>query len=208
MSGNAIHAGDKAGISIGGPETFGRITGNAIWANEGSGVAVYKGGLPTLTGNFLCGNASGFYFDTAGADEVLVGAGNVFSRNDEGDVVVKVGDAPPAAPREAGYYDRALCAGCGAAGAALKQCKGCMRFAKVFSPRYCGPECQKAHWKAHKPECQRAEERADEWVHAMDALLDLPGCPYGDLKLLAQRRRQRALEAAEPEPDPEVPAGP
>ena len=34
----------------------------------------------------------------------------------------------------------------------------------------------------------------------MDALLDLPGCPYGDLELLAQRRRQRELEADEPEP--------
>ena len=36
----------------------------------------------------------------------------------------------------------------------------------------------------------------------MDALLDLPGDPYGDLELLAQRRHQRELEAAEPKPGP------
>ena len=139
--------------------------------------------------------------DVSSADDVLVGAANFYSKNDEGDISVQTGDGPPTL-REAGYYDRALCSGCGAAGAALMRCNDCMLHGKVFSPRYCGPACQKAHWKAHKPDCQRAEERADEWLHAMDALLDLPGCPYGDLELLAQRQRQRELEAAEPKPGP------
>ena len=164
---------------------------------------VLEGARPALTGNLICGNDGfggfGVLFSAPGADDALVGAGNLFSRNGVGNIVIEAGDGKTT-QRAAGYYDRTLCSACGAAGVALKRCSGCERFGEVFSPRYCGLACQRAHWKAHKPDCQRAEERADEWLHAMDALLDLPGCPYGDLELLAQRRRQRELEAAEPEP--------
>jgi MYND finger len=43
----------------------------------------------------------------------------------------------------------------------LKYCGGCKKVA------YCSPEHQQAHWKTHKPECQRtarlpvAEEKSD-----------------------------------------------
>ena len=202
ISGNAIYLGGESGVMVSRPGALGRITGNAIWACGEAGVEVTAGGRPSLMGNFLCDNAgAGVLFAAPGADEALVGAGNVFAGNAEGDVVIFPVDGSPT-QREAGYYDRALCSGCGAAGAALMRCNDCMLHGKVFSPRYCGPACQRAHWKAHKPDCQRAEERAGEWLHAMDALLDLPGCPYGDLELLAQRQRQRELEAAEPKPGP------
>ena len=203
ISGNHIHHGGQAGVVISGPETFGRIQGNSIEACVVAGVEVIDGGRPALIGNFVVGNARfGVRFNAPGTGDTLVGAGNIFAHNGEGDVVILAGDGSISSPHEAGYYDRALCSVCGAAGAALKRCNGCVRHGKVFSPRYCGLACQRAHWKAHTPDCERAEARADEWLHAMDALMDLPGCPYGDLELLTQRRRQRELEAAEPVPGP------
>ncbi|KAH9838290.1 uncharacterized protein C8Q71DRAFT_722513 [Rhodofomes roseus] len=36
-------------------------------------------------------------------------------------------------------------------GLTMKRCRGCQR---IF---YCGPMCQKAHWKEHKPACQRGD---------------------------------------------------
>jgi hypothetical protein len=61
----------------------------------------------------------------------------------------------------------AACEGARARGAAcaLKECGACLHGAKPPPLRrctacdtvaYCGPEHQKAHWKAHKPECKRA----------------------------------------------------
>ncbi len=41
------------------------------------------------------------------------------------------------------------CASCGASGA-TKRCSACL------GPAYCGPDCQKAHWKAHKAACKAA----------------------------------------------------
>ena len=202
VSGNSIHMGGRSGIEVLDPNPLLRITGNAIWANGDAGVVLLKGDSPVLTGNFFLANARfGVLLCDPGADDALLGTTNIFSQNVGCDIAVQAGDGSPV-QRETGSCDRALCSGCGAAGAALKRCNGCLRFGAPFSPRYCGPACQKAHWKAHKPDCQRAEERADEWLHAMDALLDLPGDPYGDLELLAQRRRQRELEAAEPAPAP------
>ena len=50
-----------------------------------------------------------------------------------------------------GKHDEAVCGGCGAAegkgGGALKTC------AKCKDRKYCGTECQKAHWKYHKYVC-------------------------------------------------------
>jgi ankyrin repeat protein len=47
---------------------------------------------------------------------------------------------------------KAHCANPGCSGAGLRKCTGCKR------ARYCGQQCQLAHWPAHKAECkQRAE---------------------------------------------------
>jgi hypothetical protein len=53
-----------------------------------------------------------------------------------------------------------LCDQCGAVWAAML-CAGCgLR-------RYCGPPCQRAHWKAHRPQCKEAQrKRADAAVAA------------------------------------------
>jgi hypothetical protein len=39
------------------------------------------------------------------------------------------------------------CFGCGASAGETKKCGGC---GKVY---YCGKDCQRRHWKWHKPEC-------------------------------------------------------
>ena len=47
---------------------------------------------------------------------------------------------------------RLACNGPGCAVAiALERCAGC------HATRYCGVECQKAHWRAHKPACKEAQ---------------------------------------------------
>jgi hypothetical protein len=60
-------------------------------------------------------------------------------------------DAPmPGASREdTRALLRAVCAGCGAldAGNVMRKCSRCM------GARYCGAECQRAHWKVHKKTC-------------------------------------------------------
>ncbi len=60
-------------------------------------------------------------------------------------------DAPmPGASREdTRALLRAVCAGCGAldAGSAMRKCSRCL------GARYCGAECQRAHWKVHKKTC-------------------------------------------------------
>ena len=182
VSGNAVHD-CKWGIS----STQGSLEGNAVWHNDSAGMSV--GGRPrSLKGNLVCGNATaGIVFLCPGADDVLVGAGNVLAQN-------TVSLAPNQPPRGPGFYDRALCSHCRAEGAS-KLCSRCKPHGAPFRTRYCGAACQKADWVAHKPYCERALARADEWVHALDALLDLPDCPYGDLEVLAQRRSQRKLEA-------------
>ena len=41
------------------------------------------------------------------------------------------------------------CSRPGCSGAGLNKCTGCRK------ARYCGQECQLAHWKAHKSDCKR-----------------------------------------------------
>lgn len=47
---------------------------------------------------------------------------------------------PPASER---------CAACGKGSSDMQACGGCLRV------RYCSRECQKAHWKVHKPTCKK-----------------------------------------------------
>lgn len=44
---------------------------------------------------------------------------------------------------------RPVCAGCKGEGTRPYQCGSCK------SVRYCSPECQKGHWKAHKKKCRK-----------------------------------------------------
>ena len=50
--------------------------------------------------------------------------------------------------------DRHQCAHCGKADGTLKKCTACSQVL------YCGRECQKAHWPAHKTECKKRRELA------------------------------------------------
>ena len=50
---------------------------------------------------------------------------------------------PPQQPQP-----QAACWKCGKAGGQLRNCSRC------GVARYCGAECQRAHWKDHKPECK------------------------------------------------------
>ena len=47
----------------------------------------------------------------------------------------------------------ALCASCSAPGASAI-CTQCM------TARYCNSECQRTHWKQHKPECKKRDQSA------------------------------------------------
>jgi len=44
------------------------------------------------------------------------------------------------------------CAACGTPDAS-RACQGCRSATGVSTARYCNPECQAAHWKAHEPHC-------------------------------------------------------
>ena len=60
-----------------------------------------------------------------------------------------------ASPEQAEYIEqRTHCANPGCAGRGLKQCARCQRV------RYCGVECQHAHWPEHKPKCSKAAPKA------------------------------------------------
>lgn len=68
------------------------------------------------------------------------------------------GVAEPAAPDEGNAEVPRCCAACGtlegvAGVGKLKSCSKC------HSVRYCSAECQKAHWRAHKPACSAAQEQ-------------------------------------------------
>ena len=44
------------------------------------------------------------------------------------------------------------CAACGTPDAS-RACQGCKTVTSLSTVRYCNPECQKAHWKAHTADC-------------------------------------------------------
>jgi len=44
------------------------------------------------------------------------------------------------------------CAACGTPDAS-RACQGCWSATGISTARYCAPECQAAHWKAHEPHC-------------------------------------------------------
>ena len=89
-----IHGGKESGINVFG-DTQARIEGSEIFSNAESGVYVSDMGDPLLLGNtirdhslgqfFYCGAAVFVSGDAAGG--ATVRAGNVFARNELGDVV-------------------------------------------------------------------------------------------------------------------------
>lgn len=52
--------------------------------------------------------------------------------------------------RSMGESRHCVCDGCGQKALGLRRCSRCRKVA------YCSTECQKANWKAHKPECTPA----------------------------------------------------
>jgi hypothetical protein len=64
--------------------------------------------------------------------------------------ISKVDGAPP---EQTAYLEaKTHCSNPGCAGAGLKKCTGCKQV------RYCGQQCQLAHWAAHKADCEAAAE--------------------------------------------------
>ena len=60
-----------------------------------------------------------------------------------------------ATPEQIEYLElRMHCANPNCAGRGLKTCNRCKR------TRYCGVECQSAHWPTHKPECKKPAPKA------------------------------------------------
>ena len=60
-----------------------------------------------------------------------------------------------------GVRSKGRCTNCGGTSDHMKKCAGCGK------PRYCSRDCQKQHWKKHKPEClsdgeKRAEPAGDK----------------------------------------------
>jgi ankyrin repeat protein len=54
-----------------------------------------------------------------------------------------------ASANQIAYLEAKLyCSNPGCSGAGIKKCTGCKK------ARYCGPECQLAHWQAHKADCK------------------------------------------------------
>jgi hypothetical protein len=67
-------------------------------------------------------------------------------------------DFEDACPPELHYASPPKCSQCGVPRAELKRCGGCKAHGgAVF---YCDARCQKRHWPAHRPECQRLQAAA------------------------------------------------
>ena len=93
---NKIHDGGQEGVYVLGSGAKGRLEGCEIWGNEGGGVFVTLGGDPTLVGNTIRDHArwrllphsgSGLFVDFDARGCAALGVGNVFARNEAGDVV-------------------------------------------------------------------------------------------------------------------------
>jgi hypothetical protein len=59
-----------------------------------------------------------------------------------------------------------LCAACGQSSYTLVQCKVCRNV------KYCGAECQTAHWKTHKPDCRACSQVLPMWQEPASLLLE------------------------------------
>jgi hypothetical protein len=56
-------------------------------------------------------------------------------------------------PEQTAYLEaKTHCSNPGCGGAGIKKCTGCKQV------RYCGKQCQLAHWPAHKADCKAAAE--------------------------------------------------
>ena len=91
----------------------------------------------------------------AGRQEILRALdGDDDADEDEARGQAAAATANAAAPAGSGSMARTACAACGAADAPLR-CSACR------GARYCGAECQKRDWRAHKAACkQRRQEMA------------------------------------------------
>jgi hypothetical protein len=64
---------------------------------------------------------------------------------------VDISRSVKAPPEQIAYLEaKKHCSNPGCAGAGLKKCTGCKQV------RYCGQQCQLAHWPAHKANCKAA----------------------------------------------------
>jgi len=66
----------------------------------------------------------------------------------EGEATVKAQDEEIESKEKQARGEPSLCAGCGERQKGMSRCTRCMQ---VW---YCGRECQKKHWKQHKPQCR------------------------------------------------------
>jgi ankyrin repeat protein len=75
----------------------------------------------------------------------------------DGSIAVAFSKANGASAERTAYLEaKTHCSNTGCSGAGIMKCTGCKQ------ARYCGGQCQLAHWKAHKTDCKRwsAEAKA------------------------------------------------
>ena len=161
-----------------------RILGNALWDCAVGVRAVFPPASAfraTLDGNLFARNGYGVTINRP-SKAVELGLGNSFSHCEKGEVLRLAGGADGPFGADLARLPKApSCAFCAKdriPKVGLRACSGCVKFGADFSPRYCGRECQTAHWEAHRAECPRAESRerarAVAYAAAADALLTPP----------------------------------
>ena len=107
------------------------------------------------------------------------------------------GVAKPEHRGREGGRSKGKCTNCGQSSDHMKKCAGCGK------PRYCSRECQKQHWKLHKPEClsgertrQEKRDRVDLPSGKEEETAPLPSSCSGCGKTSASLKRCKCLGAA------------
>ena len=178
LASNSVHDCNFGFRIYGSPGT--RLLGNSLY-DDATGVALGEMAGSSIVGNAFARSGCGVRLDPRShpSGTLSLGPGNTFSGCAE--VVIfdlpTGGDGSPC--RLAPSSGVGFCARCSKEVPFGKfTCGGCVKFGRDFSPSYCGADCQRAHWPAHRAECRRAKERqrAREAAHAAaaDALLTPP----------------------------------